>query len=62
VLGPRRRPESEPGWFDDTRFDEVVLGILQRIDVQGADSVPKDASSWDEVALPVPFKVAGVPG
>ena len=48
--------------FDDTGLDEIVLGIPQLVDSLGAKPVPQDGRARDEVALPILFQVAGVPG
>lgn len=48
--------------FDNTCLDEIVLRVLQCVRCLGTDSVSQDASARDEIALPVPFEIAGVPG
>ena len=48
--------------FDNTCLDKIVLRVPQRLGCLGADSVPQNARARDEIALPVPFKIAGVPG
>ncbi|CPA83388.1 Uncharacterised protein [Mycobacterium tuberculosis] len=47
--------------FDHPGLNEVVLGITQFGMRSSADPVPQDGHSGDEVALPIPFVIAGVP-
>lgn len=48
--------------LENSRLDEVVLGILQVGVCGGADAIAQYLGAGDEVALPVAVGVAGVPG
>jgi hypothetical protein len=48
--------------FNDTCLDEIVVRVPRCVECPGTDSIPQDASAWDEIALPVLFEIAGVPG
>lgn len=48
--------------LDDTCLNKIVLRVAKRFRCLGAGPVPQNARAGDEVALPVLFKIAGLPG
>lgn len=48
--------------FDNTCLDEIVLRVPERLRCLGTDTVPQNGRAGNEIALPIPFEIAGVPG